>query len=275
MYTLEAAFEYFIAILISGTYLAKLTTSIGISDSMTAILSTLGSLAGSFQIISIFLAHHTPVKRLVIPITIITQFSTSFLYLIPFLTIEPNTMSVIFFVIIFVGQILKSICSPLKTNWFMSLVNPKTRGSYTAILQCVSLVGGMAFTLATGMIIDKFERGGDLKGAFTVLTVMILVLALLQTLTIVFSREKPQKIEKKESPLAEVKLLTKNKRYRRLLIVNVIWAIATNLSLPFYGTYQINELGFSMTLISILSTVLTLVQLVATAFFGHFNFLFA
>ena len=271
MYTLEAAFEYFIAILISGTYLAKLTTSIGISDSMTAILSTLGSLAGSFQIISIFLSHHTPVKKWVVPLNAFTQFATALLYIIPFMAIDPDAMGIIFFIIIFAGQILKNICSPIKTNWFMSLVNPKTRGAYTAILQCVSLVGGMAFTLITGIIIDNFDKRNDLKGAFVVLTVMILVLALLQLITLLVSREKPQKIEKKDSPLSEIKLLSKNKRYRRLLIVNVIWAMATSISLPFYGTYQINELGFSMTLISILSTALMVVQLIATAFFGRFS----
>ena len=129
----------------------------------------------------------------------------------------------------------------------------------------------MAFTLITGIIIDNFDKRNDLKGAFVVLTVMILVLALLQLITLLVSREKPQKIEKKDSPLSEIKLLSKNNRYRRLLIVNVIWAMATSISLPFYGTYQINELGFSMTLISILSTALMVVQLIATAFFGRFS----
>ncbi len=273
MYTLEAAFEYFISILVSGTYLAKLTTTIGISDSMTAVLSTITSLASSFQLISIFLSQRGGVKRMT-AIATLAQFLNAILYLIPFLAIGESVMGIIFFVTILAVYIIKSIISPIKTNWFMSLVDPMKRGSFTAILQAVSLIGGMAFTVIMGIVIDKFEADGNIKGAFALLSILILALATLQLLTIVFSKEKPtQNTERKASPFTEVKVLWKNKRYVRYVIVNVIWAMATNFSLPFFGTYQINELGFSMTLISVLSTVLSVVQLISVAIFGRLSML--
>ncbi len=273
MYTLEAAFEYFISILVSGTYLAKLTTTIGISDSMTAVLSTITSLASSFQLISIFLSHKAKVKRMIIPATL-AQFLNAVLYLIPFITIGESMMGMIFFVTILTVYIVKSIMLPLKTNWFMGLVEPKKRGSYTAVLQAVSLIGGMAFTVLMGVIIDKFDESGNIRGAFILLSVLIAALALFQLCTIIFSKEKPTApTEKKASPLSDVGVLWHNKRYVRFVIVNAIWAMATNLSLPFFGTYQINELNFSMTLISVLSTVLSVVQLVSVAFFGRLSML--
>ena len=48
MYVLQCALAYFISIITTGAYLAKLTTTIGISDGMTAILSNIGSLACLF-----------------------------------------------------------------------------------------------------------------------------------------------------------------------------------------------------------------------------------
>ena len=57
MYILEAAFEYFISLLVTGTYLAKITSSLGISDSLTGILTAFVSLGCGFQIIALFLAH--------------------------------------------------------------------------------------------------------------------------------------------------------------------------------------------------------------------------
>ncbi len=273
MYMLEAAFEYFISILTSGTYLAKLTTSIGISDSMTAVLSTIVSLAASFQIISIFLSHTKHVKRLSILMTSV-QLLNSILYLIPFIAIGESLTGVIFFITMLFIRIVSSVLSPIKQNWYMGLVEPKKCGSFTATLQCVSLVGGMIFTFVIGVIIDSYEANGNIKGAFVLLSVMIFVLAILQLLTIVFSKEKPsdeRSSAQKASPLSEVKGLWKNKKYVRLLIVNIIWSLATNLSLPFYGTYQINELGFSMTTISILSITLSLVQLAAVTLFGRLS----
>ena len=60
---LEAAFEYFISIIVSGAYLAKITSSLEISDSLTGIISSFISLGCGFQIIAIFLTNKRPVKR--------------------------------------------------------------------------------------------------------------------------------------------------------------------------------------------------------------------
>ena len=54
MYILEAAFEYFISIMVTGAYLAKVSSSIGISDSLTGILSSFVSLGCGFQLVAIF-----------------------------------------------------------------------------------------------------------------------------------------------------------------------------------------------------------------------------
>ncbi len=272
MYTLEAAFEYFISILISGAYLAKLTTTIGISDSMTAVLSTITSLASSFQLISIFIAHKVRPKRFVALATL-AQLLNAILYIIPFIAIDASIESVIFFITILGIRVIASIVAPIKQNWFMSLVDPKKRGSYTAILQAVSLIGGMVFTVVIGIVIDSYDARNDIYGAFTLLSILILVLAILQFLSIIFSKEKNEPVEKKVSPFSEMRGLWYNKRYVRYVVVNVIWALATNLSLPFFGTYQINELGFSMTLISVLSTVLSIVQLISVAIFGRLSLL--
>ena len=39
MYILEAAFEYFISLLVIGAYIAKVATAIGLPDSITGILT--------------------------------------------------------------------------------------------------------------------------------------------------------------------------------------------------------------------------------------------
>ena len=63
-YIFEAAFEYFITIIISGAYLANLLTRTGISDSLAGILSSFVSLACSAQFFSVlFIRTAKPVKR--------------------------------------------------------------------------------------------------------------------------------------------------------------------------------------------------------------------
>ena len=45
----------------------------------------------------------------------------------------------------------------------MSLVDSNKRGSFTAMKERVSLIGGMLFSLAVGTLMDKFEEIGDVK----------------------------------------------------------------------------------------------------------------
>ena len=252
MYILEAMFEYFISLLTTGAYLAKLTTAIGISDSMTAVLSSVTSLAGMFQLISIFIAHKTPVKRWVLPLTLFTQALVSTLYIIPFLNLGAFA-PVIFFFIILTSKAVGNVIAPVKTNWFLSLVDDEKRGDFQAKVNIVSLAGGMVFTLLASFTIDKFEAKQNISGAFLTLTITICILTLVQFTTLLLAREKPEKKEKGESPFKDVKSLLKNKIYKRILIVNFVWAIATNITTPFLSTYQIKELGFSMTFISVVA----------------------
>ncbi len=270
LYIFECMFEYFISILTSGAYLAKLTIAIGISDSMTAILASVTSLASVFQLVSIFLAHKTPVKRWVLPITFVTQALISMLYVIPFLN-TGSAAPLLFFFIILVSRAAVNVASPAKSNWFLSLVDDKSRGNFQAIINIVSLAGGIVFTFLASLIIDKFEAAGNLSGAFTILTVVIFALAVLEISCLIFTKEKPIKIQKSESPLKSVKALCKNKIFVRILIFNAIWSLANSITTPFLSTFQIRELGFSMTFISTVGIVVSLLQMAVLYFFGRYS----
>ena len=139
MYIIEALFENFITIVTGGAYLAKLTTSIGISDGLTAILATITSLSSIFQIISISVAHRNPIKPIIIPIQITSHLMLAGLYLIPLIGFQKGAVA-IFCIITILARACSSITSPLKVNWFMSLVDPKKRGSYTAKLLSILIM---------------------------------------------------------------------------------------------------------------------------------------
>ena len=267
-YIFEAAFEYFIAITSMGAYLAKLTTSLGISDSMTAILTALTSLACSFQIISIFLTHKTPVKRWVIPSQIFANLLFAALFLIPFLNVSVNT-AIIFFVVILTARALKNISQPAKTNWFISLIEDRRRGQFQAILNIISLIGGIGFSFLISRVIDSFDKKGNLKGAFLFITITILVLTMLHTLSLLLAKEKEIPIDKSESHLKSLKNLIANRKYRLVLILYIIWTVASNVTAPFLGTYQINDLGFSLTLVATFDIVMSLLNIPLLYFFGR------
>ena len=92
LYVIEAAIEYFISILITGAYLAKITSSLGMSDSLTGILTSFVSLGCGFQILAIFLVNKRPVKRWVTILHILNQLFFSLIYLCQYIFLH-NTCS--------------------------------------------------------------------------------------------------------------------------------------------------------------------------------------
>ena len=271
LYFVECLFEYFINILVSGAYLAKLATTIGISDEMTAILSELTSLSGIFQIFSIYLSHKTPVKRWLIPLITLPQLLFAGVYIIPLLDIKLSA-SFIFFVAIFAARSIASICSPIKFNWYNSLVEPSKRGQFTATNNIISIIGAMAFTFVASYLIDYFESSGNMDGAYLTFSITILALTVLHVITLLLSKENaPPKVFGSVSPFASVKALLSNKAYKRVLVLYVLFGIASAFTTPFLGTYQINELGFSMTFISIMDIAMSALQIVILYLFGRYS----
>ena len=271
MYIIEALFENFITIVTGGAYLAKLTTSIGISDGLTAILATITSLSSIFQIISISVAHRNPIKPIIIPIQITSHLMLAGLYLIPLIGFQKGAVA-IFCIITILARACSSITSPLKINWFMSLVDPKKRGSYTAKLQIVSIVGHIIFSLAASNMVDRFEEQGNMRGAFTALTITILALTLLTNLPLFLAKEKHDVNERKPSPFRSVKDLLGNSKYVRAISIFAVYSVAANVGASFLGTYQIKELGFSMTFIAILDTARCIAKIGALALLGRLSF---
>ena len=54
-YVAECTFEYFVSLLVTDAFLAKLLTTMGISDAMIGVISSFITIAFVFQLMSVFL----------------------------------------------------------------------------------------------------------------------------------------------------------------------------------------------------------------------------
>lgn len=270
LYILEATFEYFISMMVTSAYLAKITSAIGISDTLTGILSSFVSLGCGFQIIAIFLANKRPVKRWVTLLHSLNQLFFALIYLVPFVEITDEQKTILFVVFLLSGHIINNVVNSPKINWFMSLVDDKKRGSFTANKEMVSLIGGMLFSFAMGSVIDRFEGSGNLNGAFIVCGLSIFVLMLLHSATLIFSKEKPVETQEKIPTKQLLGELVRDKNLFKVILISVLWNITSYSATPFYGSYQIKELGFTMTFVSILSAAYAIVRTIFSKPMGKF-----
>jgi Na+/melibiose symporter-like transporter len=252
LYIIEAALEYFVAMAVSGIYLAKMTAYIGIPDSVTGVLSSFVSLGCGFQIIAIFLAHKKPVKRWVTALHLISQLIFTLLYFVPVFDCSTTLKTVIFAVCLLSARIVDNIVNSPKINWYMSLVEDKKRGRFTANKEIVSLLGGMVFSYFMGSMIDRFEAKGDMQTAFIVGGLTVFILCCLHTATLLFSKEKPAENTEKVSIWKEIQELLKDKTLFKVVLISVLWNIAHFVTTPFLSTYQTKELNFTTKFASII-----------------------
>ena len=276
LYIIEAALEYFISILFAGSYLATLTSHLGMSDSLTGILSSFISLGCLFQLFSVFLKRRR-VKTIVTPLSVVNQLLFLLLYIIPLSGTQTlfwggkQVKIALFIVAIFLAYLIYNCIHPLKINWLMSLVDDRKRGVFTSYKEIVSLLSGMLFSFGMGTLIDHYQALGQIETAFVLCGITVFVLMVLHTLTMAFSVEIPATEEpEKQNPIRQMLSTLQDKNVVKVTILFVLWHIANSAATPFYGTYCIKELGFSLQFVSILSIVYSLVRASVSTFWGKF-----
>ena len=272
LYIVRAALEYFVAIVVGGSYLATLTSYLGISDSLTGIISSFISLGCIFQLLSVFVKRKRA-KGIVTLFSVVNQLLFLLLYIIPLSGAEKQTKIAAFIVVIFSAYLIFNIVSPMKNSWLIALIEPGSRGIFSSWNEIFSLISGMIFTYGMGSLIDHFKAQGQIETAFIICGITVFILTILHTLTLIFIVEPESEEEAapaKTNPFKEMFGTLKNKTVVKLTIMFCLWYIAKDISIPFYSTYLIKELGFSLKLISIFGIVGSVVRIAFSTTMGKY-----
>lgn len=272
MYVIEETTAYLITLLITGAYLAKLTLSLGFSDGLTALLSSFVNLGCVFQLFAISVFGHSSVKRKVTVFYTINELLFVLLYVTPLIKVSPNIRTILFVIFLLGGYFILNIAASPKTNWFMTLIPDKTRGRFTAFKEGVSLICGIVFSFFVGILVDYYEKAGNAAASFIACGAIIFALMMIHTLSLLFSKEKEStetNVEKNSFLKSTEEILCDKKTFSVILLC-VLWTVCNAFSTPFFGTYQVKELNFSMTFVAVLSTVNAVSRIVASIFLGAY-----
>lgn len=271
-YIVEALLEYMIALLVADAFLAAILKQIGVSDAVTGVVSSFLSFACVAQLFSSSIVKPgQPVRKIILILNLVNQLMFAFLYMTPFLPI-PQSVKVGMFVVLILGaNLLLNATLPSKYQWLNSFVHPGERGRFTARKEIVSLIGGMLFTLAMGCLVDHFKAIGREQTGFILcgITLFVVAIAHLVSLLLCSDATLDPSAVRKASLTATFRLIVKNGTVRRLLIIDILWKIAVYISTPYYGTYLIGELGFSLTFVSVLHIAYSLMRAVFSPWFGR------
>lgn len=272
-YILQCTFEYFVTILVGDAFLAKLLTSMGISDSLTGIISSFITLAFLFQLFTVVCVSKIKnIKKTSIFFSTLSQIAFGALYLIPFLYADAKYNTILVACCILLAYFCNYFVTSVIYKWGNSFVEPTKRGVFSAKKEAISLISGMIFTFIVGFAVDKYESLGNLKGGFLFSAVAIFVLSLCNFISLLSIKEQKNDAYEERVTLREtVKYIIKNRSFLNVIIMSCLWDISRYMTFGFLGTFKTKDLLFSLTAIQLINISANLFRAVCSKPFGKFS----
>ena len=273
-FVIQQSFEYFIGMFVSGTFLGYILESLGFSDAEQGVILTVATFTCGAQLFALVTTGHRA-KRIATIGHLINQLCFVALYLLPIgQSISPEIKAIIFVVLLFAGHILNNAVNPAMIAMYMDAVPDSTRGSYTAVKEMISLAGGVAVSLGLGWIADTFCTV-SVDGVktptpqyYVICCIAVFVMMAIHTASLLMAHEKP--VEKKKVSLGRVvKHMFTDKDLFKVVVVGVLWNIASGISVSFFASYLRVELGFDLFMISLISNLGIICRIVASPIMGR------
>lgn len=273
-YMAQSTFEYFVSLLATGAFLAKLLTSLGISDALAGVIASFSSLVFVCQLFSILLVKgRLGAKALSIIFETVSQVCFALMYFIPFFSLEKAAKHALVIIFIIIGYIAKYLVFSILFGWGNSFFDPEKRGIFSARREMISLIAGIVFTLTVSRTFDSMEAAGNIKGSFAFVAILMLASALLSLVCMLLmcpTEKAAQTAQKK--PLSDVmKNTVGNAAFRRILIFTMIFNSAGSFTLGFLGVYKTNDLLLSLFVIELINMAGNLCRFGVSSPLGKFS----
>ena len=269
----KSAFDYFLSLLITDAYLAKLLSYIGFSDALIGIVSSISMITSLFTIPTIFLAHKiTNVKRTAIPVLTLYQLMFLSIYTVPFMNIQTQSKIILVTAAIIIGYALSSFFGPIMYKWANTAVHPWKRAEFSALNEIVSSVGGIIFTLLVGYIFDRFEKSGNLPAGFMFAAGTIFVLIICHTTGLLMMKNSDPAEKHSYIKMSDVMENTfHNKNFVKITILTCLWNITQFTTAGFLGIYKTKDLMFSIATIQLLNIIASFARVLVSTPFGRYS----
>lgn len=274
-YMVECSFEYFVSLLVADAFLAKLLTSIGMSDAMIGIISSFVTLAFVIQFFSIFVAQRVVnTKRFVMTFHIASRLLFMSLYFVPFLPFAAQYKQVLIVVCILAAYFGFYFVNPLLYKWGNSFVEPHHRARFSANKEKISLIAGMIVTLIIGYAMDAFEASDNLQSGFLFAAIGILIFCICDFTCLMLMKNDIKRAQAQESSPSMREVLRNtvcNRGFINVIILTVLWDVARYTTFGFLGTYRISELAYTVAQIQLINIVGSLSRFFVSSAFGKYS----
>lgn len=273
VYVIESSIDNCISAVAAGVFFTMLLKRLGISDSLTGIISSLSTLACIAQMFSDAIAcRQRSVKHFILSAHVISHLLFLSLYILPFLRLSRTVQIAVFIVCYLGGSTLNAIIYPRKFTWLMSYVADNQQGRFTADREIVVLISGMLFNYGLSALVDDLNASGRGQISLLLCGITIAVFSALHIGSLGFAADISRSADGAARPSfgKMLHIAMADAKFRRLLPIAVIYTSSILFSSSFYTVYQLQELHFSMKYIALLTIIGAVTRALVSRPLGRF-----
>jgi Na+/melibiose symporter-like transporter len=257
--------------LTGGAFLAGFAKYLGASEQVNGIIAAIPALACTAMVLSPLVFERMARRKWLITLCcMIFRLILCSMVFIPVLVSDTTLRLILLAGSYFLAYVLACFVTPPITNWIVNITPEQVRGKYFGIRESYVLAFVTAVSLVLGRVLDVFKLNGHYYEGFEVIFGIAFLLTVINI--VVFSSIKEPLVQIEGCPIGIRDVLTlplKNKGFRKVIVLFVVWNIGVQLSAPFSFVYMVSGLKLSYTYITLMTLLSTATSVLSVRFLGR------
>ena len=270
LFLYEGCFAVGVFSLTSGAFLAGLANYMGAADEFNGIIGAIPAFAGVVQLFSGIVFEKLEKRKFFISMScLFFRLLLGLMFFIPFIVKGTNTRLTLLAGTYGLAYLFASFISPPASNWLVSLTPEHMRGHYLAKKDAYSLAFLTIITLIVGKVLDIFRQANKEHLGFIFLGIIVMSMAVSNFYFLSSIKEPKAEVISSTFKLSDILLKPiKDKNFRVIIILFVLWNIGLQISGPFFAVYMVTGLKLSYSNIMIMGVLSSIARIFMVPYWG-------
>lgn len=252
----------------TGNFLAGYLTTLGATPAQIAQITAIPQLGCVLQLAApLFFERRAYRKLSIVSMCFIFRFSVGFTVFAPFLFTARNSRLRFVFALYFVSFLVAGFVTPALNQWVMQIAPQKGRGRYFALKDILSVTANALVAFLMGRQLDAQTAKGTPLTGYLVIYGFCIAAALVDLLLMSLMREPKSPAMPNIRP-ADLLAPVQDRRFRPLLVFDLLGYSASMFSSGFSSVYQLEVLHLSHTFITSVGMVSAVVGMASIWLWG-------
>jgi MFS family permease len=248
--TLEGAFANVFIVFTGGAFLTGLALTLGADDFDIGLLAAIPFLSQAAQLLSAFAIDRFGNRKGVVLWLSVIGRQSWWLALLALVLSWRFSLEIIMIIILF-SNVCLMIATPGWMSWMADLVPEKVRGRYFGYRNAALAASTIVTVLIGGVVLDHFRRSGIEQTGFSVIILAACLFAGAAAYLLSRIPDTTRSIGGPHLALSSILEPIRNRNFRRLLLVFLLWNGSIGIAAPFFAPHMLVNLKMSFTLIAV------------------------